>query len=133
MNYVLETNITRDLTQPSGRKEINALLFPLVGPSLIATERKSNAKETGALIYSIRTVENYLSKILDKELRFKMKKNTQFCSSFGRVSRRFKILQFEMWSLIEGKRQSREKVRQDHQTQLKNMPCPLQISFALIF
>lgn len=41
---------------------------PLAGPSLTATERKSNAKETDALIYSVRTVENYLSKILDKDL-----------------------------------------------------------------
>lgn len=41
---------------------------PLAGPSLTATERKSNVKETDALIYSMRTVENYLSKILDKDL-----------------------------------------------------------------
>lgn len=38
---------------------------PLVGPALTATERKSNTKETDALIYSVTAVENYLSKILD--------------------------------------------------------------------
>jgi len=38
---------------------------PLVGPALTARERKWNAEETGALIYSMNAVENDLSKILD--------------------------------------------------------------------
>lgn len=65
LNQVLEGNITRDLTQASEEKRSMLFFSPLVGPALTATERKSNTKETDALIYSVTAVENYLSKILD--------------------------------------------------------------------